>query len=169
MFNAIHRIFFSEIYKHLEAGLKTFCEEKNISVKSQMQNSSIQTLSEIEEKTHHDRDVTKLLKKLRRKIVHVYPISVKDFLENLLERSHIPKRRKKEWSCFFDVLSIVRNKCSHLDITVTKNEELKLRKAGWGIFVSPKGEIQVGVDMYAQIARNILVFFNELNAPEPHV
>jgi hypothetical protein len=124
----------------------------------------------IEEDSGHRHVVGHAVKNLRRLIRTKRP-GFNDYLEGALSAVSLSKEIKKAWRLFFRALSIVRNKASHSDPSLTEAEREILRQGGFNAMVSDTGELKMNTRMYQQVAALILDFFdvlcNEANVIQP--
>jgi hypothetical protein len=161
LMQAVHRSFFSSILSAVEKGLYHLCEEHQFEVTGSQSEKLLASVHEIQELLQGAGIQTKELEKIA-KHFQAYKPGFNDYLNALLEESSLNKDAKKKWRGFFRALSIVRNKVSHSDVSLTDQERSDLHSGGCGVMVAGDGSLAINTRMYAQVASIVLVFFDEL-------
>jgi hypothetical protein len=161
---AVHRSFFASIHLATERGLTELCERNGIAISSSLYESSTRAIEKIEAAAGENESVHRALKELRVLIPANRPF-FNDYLNAALSNSQLGKKTKTQWRRFFGALSIVRNKASHSDTTLTESERKKLAEGGFAVLISDTGELVMNPRMYVQAASYILDFFDVLSPP----
>jgi hypothetical protein len=155
---AVHRSFFSSLMTATEAGLSYLCGMRNVAVESRQRKKMIEVVDALEKSASAAKVELRELKQLRRLIPGDRPIFT-DYLESVLEGSLLSDSDKKTWRQFFRALSIVRNKASHSDTTLSETERRDLRDGGCVTMIAADGTLVLNPRMYAQAAHFVLQFF----------
>lgn len=163
LMQAVHRSFLASIHLATERGLVAFCEESGIVPSCSLYETSSRAIAKIEAEVGENDTVRRALKELKAQIPN-RPF-FDDYLNAALSASQLDKKTKTQWRHFFRALSIVRNKGSHSDPALTESERQKLADGGFGVLVSPTGELVINPRMYVQIASHLLDFFDLLSLP----
>ena len=88
--------------------------------------------------------------------------SFNDYLEAALKQnSNILEHRKKIWRKYFKCISILRNKVSHSDCSLSSSEKDLLMNNGFSAVVNGT-ELQFNSRNYVQICNHVIQFFQEL-------
>jgi hypothetical protein len=156
---AVHRSFFSSLMSATEAGLAFVCAAHNAVVESSQRKKMMGIVEAIERSAAAANVELRELKQLRKSIPPDRPIFT-DYLESVLKLSSISDSDKKVWRHFFRALSIVRNKASHSDTTLSEQERTDMRAGGCATMISPQGDLVLNPRMYAQVADFVLRFFD---------
>jgi hypothetical protein len=158
---AMHRSFYSSIHLATEKALEEYCDSKGIEVSSSIKRTAnkefekiISSITDQVAKEKTEKLFTKLTRGLR-------PL-FNDYLNAALKSSSLPKSDKATWRKFFNALTIVRNKSSHSDPSLTNTEIKKLQEGGFATLVSDAGSLQINPRNYFQISSFILDFFDIL-------
>lgn len=161
LMQSVHRSFFSDIHIATEAGLAHLCKELGITPEIRINKAIEDVLDDIRAEVVGSPTIKKELKMIERKTLRKWPI-FDDYLEAVLSKSKMSQKSKKIWRKFFKALSIVRNKVSHSDISLSEHEKQMMIEGGFRTLVSKKGKLQVNPRMYEQVCNYILRFFDEL-------
>ena len=157
---AVHRSFFSSVHLATERALAELCEGRLVTVQSGLALKLDKEISSLLEMIDDDatiQQVRRLKKSLPR-----FRSSFDDYLNAVLEWSDLSRERKRSWRKYFGALSIVRNRISHSDPTLSTKEAQSLRDGGCGVMVSNDGSLVVNPRMYKQVASHILDFLDQL-------
>jgi hypothetical protein len=158
---AVHRSFYSSILLAVERGLKSICDQHNVEIDCKRKLTFENLLNIVETETTHSPETTKALKELRNLTKSNRP-EFSDYLNTALNTTALNKKTKTEWRNFFAGLSIVRNKVSHSDPTLSEIEQSNLRKWGFSPLVSDDGILKINPRHYTQTVNSILDFFDIL-------
>ncbi len=82
----------------------------------------------------------------------------RDYLDAVLRESNLERAVAAHWRKYFEALSIVRNKVSHFDVTLSDYEVSALREGGFSAAVTD-GELRVNPRMYKRVIGDIRGFF----------
>ena len=93
-------------------------------------------------------------------IIKGIPLNFRDKLHAVLELTSLSNKDKKIWRNFFIGMTIVRNKVSHSNPTLTKQEQEDFKQGGLKVLVSENGNLQIDPRMYKQFAGCTLDFFD---------
>lgn len=165
LMQAVHRSFFSSLHTATERALAEICVNRGIAVTNRMQAQTDRKFASIEAEVVHLPTVQSALKKLRAKVRTGKP-GFEDYLESALTVGRLPKVAKQKWRGYFKAISIVRNKVSHSDATLSEGECERLRKGGLSPMISTPGVLVMNAHMYDQIIRITLEFFDALHEAE---
>ena len=161
LMQAVHRYFFSSLHTGAEIALITLCRERKVLVHSRLEEATNRPIKKIEEAAGDLPLVRRAVKDLRA-LMRTYRPGFDDYLEGALSTVNLPDKTKKTWRRFFRALSIIRNKTSHAEPTLTDAERARLREGGFAVMISPSGELVMNARMYEQAARFVLDFFDLL-------
>ena len=167
LMQGVHRSFFSSIHLAAEAGLVGLCKERQVPPRSRLQAAMLGALARIEAGAGHIPAAHRAIKDLRA-LLRTYRPGFDDHLEGVLSTVNLSEETKKTWRRFFRALSIVRNKTSHSDPTLTEDEQSRLRGGGFGVMVSQTGDLVANPRMYFQVAGFTLDFL-DLVSHDAHV
>lgn len=151
----IHRIFFSMLHISFELGITKVCERLKLETISSESKTFLDILNKIN--TEDTIELEKLKKHFKKK-----KPSFQDRLNTILNRSKLAKDRKNTWRNFFKAITILRNKVSHSDTSLSQEERDLLKNGGLGVVVSAAGELQLNARLYAQAGKYVLDFWDEL-------
>ncbi len=160
LMQAVHRSFFSSIQLATERGLAALCEERSIDVQSSAARSFNRELTTLLA-MFEDEDTAKQVRRLANSVPRFRP-TFDDHLNAVMKGSTLSRETKRNWRSFFQALSIVRNKSSHSDPTLSSTEAQKLVDGGCGVMVSDDGRLHVNPRMYKQVVCGVLDFFDLL-------
>jgi hypothetical protein len=157
LMQAVHRSFLSSIQTSVERALAESC--KIIEIKSKKKINSL--LKELDGKLTNKQ--IKLIESLAPK-----KPSFDDYLEASLKNiSSMAEDRKKIWRKYFKCLSILRNKVSHSDCSLSTIERESLVQNGFASLVNGN-ELQFNSRLYSQICDYVIQFFQELGHTLKH-
>lgn len=155
---AVHRSFFSSLHMSVEKGLSFLCDENKILVKSKQGEKFVIIAERVRNNFSPDQnaheDVEKMIKHFKS-----YRKGFNDYLEAILSNTAITKEEKKNWRIFFSSLSIIRNKTSHFEQTLSDTEREKLSSAGLGEQISADGILILNPALYSKFIDRCLSFF----------
>lgn len=155
LMQAVHRSFFSSLHIAIEKEFLDLCAGIDLTAESSIRKRYIKVVNEI---SGNEPQKQKLLSYFNK-----CEPSFHDLLNALLKIVRINKYKKKIWRQYFKALTILRNKASHSDVTLSSSEKQSLNEGGFSVAVSRDGKIQMNSRMYAQIIKHILDFFDEAN------
>jgi hypothetical protein len=153
---AMHRAFHITVVMAVEQGLREVCDQDGIPVEVNRQQRLESLITTIEadncalsEKTRHSLGA----------LVGQTP-DFMDYVRAIIAARISPVQRQKVWRMFFDALSIVRNKSSHSDTTLSASDQRRLADGGLGA-LTVSGELQTNPRRYKEIVDLILQFYRE--------
>ena len=160
LMQAVHRSFFASLHLATERGLESICEAEAISVGSSTARRFERELNKLTELISEEA----MLKRLKRlaKCVPLSRPTFDDHLNAVLAWSKLPKDTKRAWRLFFQALSIVRNKMSHSDPSLSGKEKQKLLDALFHPMISNDGDLVANPRMYNHVVCAVLDFFDLL-------
>jgi hypothetical protein len=159
LMQAVHRSFFSSLQLAIEAGLLAICRERGLQVSSRLREDMQSEIRKIENAAG-DNDAIHCGVKHLRSFLKRYRPSFDDYLESVLTTVSLPNITKARWRRFFRALSIVRNKASHSDTSLTETERKALVEGGCGVMISKSGDLVMNPRMYAQFVTFTLQFLD---------
>lgn len=159
LMQAVHRSFFSSLQLAIEAGLVAICRDRGLQAPSRLREGMESAVDKIEKASRDNDAVHRGIKHLRT-FLKSYRPGFDDYLESVLATASLPRETKAQWRCFFRALSIVRNKASHSDPSLTETERNALTEGGCGVMISAAGELVMNPRMYAQFVTFSLQFFD---------
>ena len=159
LMQAVHRSFFASIQLATEVGLEQFCKEQSVCIEARQGRKMLAHVQKIEDSGAAVGDALSSVASLRRHFEAYRPM-FSDCLEAVLSATHLTNKDKKVWRRFFRALSIVRNKASHSDTSLTENERSELGAGGCAPFVAEDGTLIMNPRMYAQVVHFTLQFFD---------
>ncbi len=157
----VDRAFFSAIHTSVQMGLETICEKEGWQVENSQARQVDAVIRHIGQKDTQGlfaREI-KALKRMRPN----YP-RFDDYLNTVLKHKDMPEQFVDMARKYFTALSLMRNKCSHTDVTLTPKEEKRLWDGGFAAAISAEGGLVVGPMMFPQIVRDVLHFFDTVMA-----
>lgn len=154
LMTAVHRSFVSGVHSALERALAHICEERGIEIRISAQRRVKKLAKSLEGKLTQDE---------RKKIESLAPKapSFSDYLEAVLSISQLKNDRKVMWRRYLVGLSLIRNKVSHSDPSLTSAQVEELKKAGFGTLVST-GELLLNPRSHRQICDHLIQFLREV-------
>ena len=162
LMQAVHRSFFSSLHTATEAALTEICTSKGIAVTNRIQIQIDRAFERVEAEIAQLPSALGALKKLRA-VVRTGKPGFDDYLESALSAGQLPKEAKQRWRNYFKAISIVRNKVSHSNTTLSEGECERLRQGGLNAMISATGVLVMIPHMYEQIIRVTLEFFDALH------
>lgn len=151
----IHRVFFSLIHACLELALLEIISQHKIPINVGY-NKKIDNILVNLKSVENSNKARKLIEKMKRKNPEF-----NDHLEAILKNRFKEVKKRKMWRNYFKALSIVRNKSSHSDVTLTSEQKEILLSGGFRVMVSEDGSLVANSRMYKQICDHIIQFLNE--------
>ncbi len=151
LMQAVHRSFLSSIQAAVEKALSEQCNYVEIKNKKKI-DSLLEELSD------------KLTNAQKRAIKSLSPKkpSFNDYLEAVLKNNNtMSADRKTIWRKYFKCLSLVRNKVSHSDCSLSSSEKELLMHNGFSPLVN-ETELQFNSRIYTQVCNHAIQFFQEL-------
>jgi len=163
LMQAVHRSFFSSLQIAVEKGLADVCCDRGLQVHNRLHEGMESAVAQIDEAAGDNETMRRHIKHLRPFIKPDRP-NFNDYLESVLANLSVPpetkKQTKKQWRRFFLVLSIVRNKASHSDVSLTDHEREALRQGEFGDMISTSERLVINPEKYAQFATLALQFLD---------
>jgi hypothetical protein len=159
LMQAVHRSFFSSLHTATEKALADICTKRGVQVTSRLQTASEKALTELIPELPQTPNAHRVLKNLRKLFRTVHP-GFDDYLNSALGTSAIPPSAQVTWRKFFRGLSIVRNKVSHSDPTLSLAEISDLRAGGFSFMVKEPDTLVMNPRMYFQSATFTLDFLD---------
>ncbi len=166
LMQSVHRSFFSSVLAAVELGITHLCQVHNIAVTSTQGEKFFGKVTAVQKASSAAGLDFPELAALAKHFSSYRPVFA-DYLEATLARAALEKTSKKHWRGFFRALSIVRNKTSHSDVSLTDTERNDLRNGGFEVMVDEHGELVLNPRMYAQVVHFTLQFFDELHLALP--
>jgi hypothetical protein len=160
---AMHRTFFSDMHVTTEDGLRKIIREKNLEVPVNKIKNVQSIVNNIKTKVADSHIITNELKKILR-LASNYP-SFNDHLDAVFHSIRgIDKRYKHSCRAYFDAVNIIRNKVSHSDMTLSKEEKEKLVVAKFKNAISNNGRLQMTFKGYESLISDLIKFFDTICA-----
>lgn len=159
LMKAVHRSFFSSLHLAIESGLVALCREREVVVYNRFYKSAIEAVAQIEREAGSSKTVQRAVKTLHTYLKRQHT-RFDDYLHAVLDPISLPRETKTQWRRFFRALSIVRNKASHSDVSLTGIERKALLDGGCGVMISSSGELVINPRVYAQFVTFALQFFD---------
>lgn len=150
---AVHRSFLSSLHTAVEISFERILEDKKRNAENKQQ-------KKYKEKLKTFKPINEKLEAFITKIIEDIPLNFRDKLNAVLELTSLNKKEKGMWRKFFIGMTIVRNKVSHSNSTLTQQEQEDLKQGGLKALVSNNGDLQVNPRMYKQFAEFSLNFFD---------
>lgn len=150
LMQAVHRAFLSSVQIAVEKALANDCGSIEISGEKKIAS----LLKELDGK------LTDQQIKLVKSLVPKKP-SFNDYLDASLKKSPMSNDRKKIWRKYFKCLSIIRNKVSHSDCSLSSNDRECLVLNGFAPLVM-ENKLQFNSRYYTQICNHLIQFFQDL-------
>lgn len=162
LMKSVHRSFCSQVHTCLEKGREKLVLEWNLNVESSIKKQYSKQLEAIRPLVpESDTSQNKAFMKLEKYFNNFKP-SFSDTINTVIKASKLTKERKAVWRAYFDALTIARNKSSHSEPALSKNEIEKLKKGGFESLVYKDSTFQCNPRYYVQIGTHCLDFFDEL-------
>jgi hypothetical protein len=159
LMQAVHRSFFSSIHLATEAGLAQICSQYRIEVTASSRLKAKRIVCRLKGKIDN-RDAKEILG-LAGKLPQF-----DDFLNAVVGKADLEQSIAVTWRRYFRALSIIRNKVSHSNATLSAGEVSDLQAGGFSAAVSD-GQLGVNPRMYRQIVEQIAGFFTLILAKLP--
>lgn len=153
LMQAVHRSFLSSLHTAIEVSLEKILECQKQQVENKQQIS-------LKKKLETFKPLPTELEEFIIGIINGIPLNFQDKLNSVLEQTSLTNKHKTIWRKFFNGMTIVRNKVSHSNPTLTQTEQDILIQGGLKVLISKKGDIQVNPRMYKQFAEFTLNFFD---------
>jgi hypothetical protein len=157
LMQAVHRSFFSSIHLALEAGMSRECARRGITVSIARQAQIEAEIQALQNVAPESKQFTDSLTRLRNAL-GVWKPTFDDYLNSCLACSTLRKADRTAWRKFFRALTIVRNKSSHSDPSLSPSEVVSLRDGGLGVMVSDDDTLVMNPRMYVQVVSAMLKF-----------
>lgn len=155
LMQAVHRSFFSSLHIAVEAAISDLSIKYGLECHSSIK---VRYVKVVEKITGNEPEKEKLIKYFNK-----CKPSFEDQFNSLLDFAKFDDSRKKIWRLYFKGLTILRNKASHSDVTLSAAEIKSLKEGGFTVVISSLQELKINTRIYAQIVKHILDFYCELN------
>ncbi len=153
LMQAVHRSFLSSLHTAVEISFERILEDQKIKAENKQQ-------KKYKEKLKTFKSINEKLEAFITKIIEGIPLNFRDKLDAVLELTSLNKKEKGTWRKFFIGMTILRNKVSHSNSTLTQQEQEDLKQGGLKALVLKNGNLQVNPRMYKQFAEFSLNFFD---------
>lgn len=158
---AMHRTFFSDMHVATEDGLRKIIKEHDFEVLVNKIEQAKSIVKKIETKVVGHTVIASELKEIMI-LVGSHP-TFNDYLNSILNNvKGLDKEYKHSCRVYFDAVSIIRNKVSHSDMTLSENEKTKLIGAKFKNAISKNGELQMTFEGYKFLIADIVQFFDAI-------
>jgi hypothetical protein len=151
LMQAVHRSFFSSILIATEAALAGICRELNIEVVPSSKIKATEIVQRLKGRIS-ERDAKDIMG-----LAGKQP-QFSDYLNVVLKRGKLRGADATMWRKYFRALSIIRNKASHYDTTLSDVEVTALKGGGFSVAVTD-GRLGVNPRMYRQVIEHTKRFF----------
>jgi hypothetical protein len=152
---AVHRSFYSSIIMAVEISLTEFCQDEGITVKSGRLAQAESIIADLGDALN-GRNKKRILS-----LAGGDPAFL-DYVRSAVQARLEKPDRRDVWIKFFDALSVIRNKASHSDVTLSESQQKKLAEGGCGVLVSDDGNLQLNSRNYKQVVDCVMQFYQEL-------
>lgn len=152
---AVHRSFYSSIIIAVEISLRDFCRDQGIEVKNSRLAQAESIVADLAD-TLTEKDTRRILR------LAAGGPAFKDYVHAVVHRRIAEPERRTVWINFFDALTIVRNKSSHSDVSLSGSERSRLIRGGCEVLVSPDMSLQLNSRNYKQVVDIVLEFYHEI-------
>jgi hypothetical protein len=152
---AVHRSFYSSIIIAVEISLTEFCRDENIEVTSGRLAQAESIIADLGDS---------LDRKSKKRILSLAGgnPAFSDYVRAVVNDRIEQADRREIWIKFFDALSIVRNKASHSDPSLSEREHQRLVAGGCGVLVSDDRNLQLNSRNYKQVVDIVLQFYQDI-------
>ena len=160
---AMHRSFFGDLHAGVEEGLRKIIDDNKFEVSVSREDLAVGIVKSIRDKLGDTKLISEELGKIT-KLGGTRP-TFNDYLNTVLD--NIPglgKKYHKAARIYFDGLSIIRNKVSHSDMSLTDDEKKRLIDAKLGNTISKDGDLQMFPEGYKPLIKDAIRFFDNLYA-----
>ena len=161
LLQAVHRLFFASMHLAIERGLNDVCEAAGVEVQSsttsQFDREYDKLLTALEIDSSNEQ-AQRFKKKCRPRAHPTFDDHLNAALK--LPSLNLPRETQQTWRSFFRALSIVRNKASHSDPTLSSTETADLAKGGCAAMVSSNDTLVLNVRMHTQVVERVLSFLD---------
>jgi len=159
----MHRSFFGDLYIGVEDGFRKIISENKFRIRVSRQDQAASIIKSIKEKLPDTKPIDEDLNKIA-KLVGKRP-SFNDYLNTVLNSiSSLDDQYRKEARTYFSGLSIIRNKVSHSDMSLTNGEKERLIAAKLRHVISKDGGLQMTFEGYRPLIKDAIGFFDNLYA-----
>ena len=160
---AMHRMFFSDMHVTTEDGLRRIVKEKSLKVLVNKVEQAQSIVQNIKVKDVNYFTITSEIEEILL-LVSSYP-TFNDYLNTVLGNvKGVSSKYKRSCRVYFDAVSIIRNKVSHSDMTLSEEEKRKLITAKYKNAISEKGELQMTFEGYKLLISDLIRFFDTIYA-----
>jgi hypothetical protein len=157
----INRAFYANLHTAIEVELLEFCSRKNIEVGLTQRRKWIEEFEQTL-KPKIPSSLTAEIESFIQKILPERP-STLDILNSALKETQFSKEDKKYFRNLYGALSVLRNKSSHSDISLTDGDKLKLENAQLTFLVTSSGTLQSQPGHYSHLAKMVSLFLERLS------
>lgn len=159
LMQSVHRSFFSSLHTATERALVEICAERKVEVVSRLQAAAEKAFGDLDSEIPKTGAAHRAVKNLRKLFRTVRP-GFDDYLNTVIERSALQPEVRLNWRRYFRALSIVRNKASHSDPTLSPAEVTDLRTGGFAAMIQKPETLVMNPRMYFQVATFTLDFLD---------
>lgn len=161
LLKAINRSFFSTIIISTERGLELYISKKGGVIESSQKRTCQKKYDKI--RTLLDGDTLVKFDSFVKEVIKNIKPTFADYLEEALRLSTFDKKGKRSIRNFFSALTIVRNKSSHSNPSLTENEIERLKEGGLSFFISTSGDLVASHRYYYSLSEYIIGFLQRLD------
>lgn len=162
----MHRTFLRDLHSNTEDGLRRIIKSQKFKVENSSKNRIEGIIVRIKTKAGVV-NLSAEIEDLQKISGNRY--SFPDYLDCILKNvSGLKNQYRKDARFYFEALSIVRNKVSHSDMTLTNNEHEKLRVAKLGRMINSRKQLQMTFEGYRLLLGDVIRFFDNLYANLPY-
>ena len=156
----INRAFYANLHTAIEAELLDFCKRKNTDVESSHRRKLLKEFNE-RLRPNLPPSLADEFEIFIQKILPDRPSS-NDILNSALKVATFTNDDKKYFRRLYEALSVLRNKSSHSDITLTESDKLKLQDAQLTFLVSSTDTLQSQPGHYFILTQMVSLFLERL-------
>jgi hypothetical protein len=149
---AVHRYFVSTVQVATERGLRVICDEQEIEVRCALREQAQRIVERLAGKISES-DARRIMG-----LVGKHP-HFDDYLNAVMGKAGLTRAEAIPWREFFRALSIIRNKVSHSDTTLTAQDVSRINAGGLSAAIKADGTLGWGPPMYAPVLNRIAQFF----------
>jgi len=162
---SVHRSFYTSLIQALELALKEICRLKDIEITAHNKTKRDKLYDQIAPSVGNSGDAYKALKKLQKYNTKSH-FEAADYLNAALSATNLDDLQNKRWRAYFRALTIVRNKSSHSDTSLSEGEKTELRNGELGECVSDDGVLVINPTMYLSNLTRVLELIDALMIDE---
>lgn len=158
---SMHRQFFADLHTGVEAGLIQIIKNKNVQIEISKKKRAESIVKRIENKIADISIISKEIEDIKKLVVNRPAFN--DHLDTVLKATNLSEDYKKSSRSYFEALSIIRNKVSHSDMTLTDGEKTKLKNGKLGNAIGSDGLLQMTVEGYKPLITDVVRFFDNVH------